>query len=159
MPTETQERRACIRIPANVEAFYRIAETGHPHARPLLTQNLSMGGALLRQSENLVPGSSLAITLNFPSQGPVVLPGTVIHSKPVSSEQGRFEVGVRWGEMNPIFKSRLNAYLDYRIPIQETASSGPTHSGFKAAQGSAMLWVQLALFALIAFGVIQFIFR
>lgn len=109
-----EERRASPRVAVSLEAAYRLSP-GNPMPRPGWLKDISLGGSLIYQTEPLRPGSKISVTIGLPSEGQVVLPGTVAWCRESRMGHGGYEAGIQWGELNPIFQARLSTFLAHRV--------------------------------------------
>ena len=108
------ERRVHIRFPVGMEGNYQPA--GKLAAPNLgMTRDISLGGSRFATSERLEPGQKFQVTLKLPQEGRVTLTGLVVWSRESrDADQGGYEAGLCWTNVDPQTQVRLNNFLtDY----------------------------------------------
>lgn len=144
-----RERRSFVRIPLGLETTYQvIGEATAP--RLGLSEDLSLGGLRLSEPEPLEPGSGISMNVTLPVQGPMVLRGMVAWCRPVGSNDdrrnGHYWAGIRWLEINPAARARLNAFLTERTHSQAVAVSL-----LRLPNGGHLFWWRIIGLGVLAF--------
>ena len=120
------ERRVHIRVPVGVEGNYQpIGKLAAPNLG--MTRDISLGGARFATSERLEPGKKFLVALNLPKEGSITVTGLVVWSREAGdSQQGAYEAGFCWTNVDPNTQVRLNRFLtDYTRVDSVVIFSGP----------------------------------
>ena len=119
-----RERRGFVRVPLGLEVRYQSSE----ESMLGMSIDLSRDGMRMSQPDRLEVGRELWVNLALPTHGEVSFRGIVIWcGKKEGREQGLYETGLRWVEMDQPVKARLNTFLDERIQPGESVFGIGSH--------------------------------
>ena len=143
------ERRVHIRVPVGVEGNYQpIGKLAVPKLG--MTKDISLGGSRFASAERLEPGGKYLVALSLPKEGQITLTGVVVWSREAAnSDQGGYEAGFCWANVDPHAQARLNSFLtDYTRVDSVVIFSGPPLK-------QPVNLVRAAALALIIFGILS----
>jgi len=137
------ERRHFVRVPVNLTAAYNVMEPKVLPPMPIKSADVSLGGIRLCQTKDLSPGKKVAIALNLPLEGTVMLYGIVIWCRELVTGWRGYYAGIQLTQIAPAAQARLNAFFTDHFQTQNSLASlmldGPQFLAWRRAVGIGLL--------------------
>jgi len=109
-----EERRQFIRVGATMALHYRVTQSLATGTIPKLETNMSAGGMRLPLTQQLEPGTQLALEVILPGQAPIQAKAEAIWSAR-RDNGGLYEAGLRFIQVDQSDQDKLLSFFDHRL--------------------------------------------